>query len=87
VANRLIHFHGRPVTATSANISGMPPAVSAQQVHHIFGGQVDLVLDGGGTPGGQGSSLVGLHDSELCCLREGMVPFARVQQVLNAAKS
>ena len=83
VANRLIHLHGRPVTATSANISGMPPAVTAQQVHQIFGGQVDLVLDGGATPGGQGSSLVGLHESELCCLREGRIPFSLVQQVLK----
>lgn len=85
VANRLIDLFGRPVTATSANLSGMVPAISAHQVEHVFGGLIDLVLDGGVTPGGKGSSLVGLRGAELCCLREGRIPFAQVQQILAAS--
>jgi L-threonylcarbamoyladenylate synthase len=85
VANRLLDLFGRPVTATSANLSGMVPAISAQQVDQIFARQIDLVLDAGATPGGKGSSLVGLDDSELRCLREGKIPFARVLQVVAAS--
>ncbi|WP_448873329.1 L-threonylcarbamoyladenylate synthase [Desulfobulbus propionicus] len=85
VANRLLDLFGRPVTATSANLSGMVPAISAQQVDQIFARQIDLVLDAGATPGGKGSSLVGLDGSELRCLREGKIPFAWVLQVVAAS--
>lgn len=85
VPNRLLHLFGRPFTATSANISGMLPAVTAQEVQRIFGDQIDLILDGGSTPGGHGSTLVGINDSGLCCLREGQIAFAQIQQVLSTS--
>ena len=78
-ANRLIAACGGPLTATSANLSGQPPAVTAAEAFALFGDSVDLVLDGGATPGGQGSTLVGVRAGRLCCLREGVVPFAAVQ--------
>ncbi len=79
VANRLIDVFGAPITATSANISGGSPAVTAAEVSQIFGSQVDLILDGGRTPGGKGSTLVGILGTSLHCLREGVIPFVSVQ--------
>lgn len=81
IAHRLLAAFGGPLTATSANISGKPAAITAQQVEQFFGSQLDLVIDGGGTPGGQGSTLVGLRDGALYCLRQGKVDFSLVQQV------
>lgn len=81
IAHRLLSAFGGPLTATSANISGKPAAITAQQVEKFFGSQLDLVIDGGVTPGGQGSTLVGLRDGALCCLRQGKVDFSLVQQV------
>lgn len=78
-ANRLIAAFGGPITATSANISGTPAAVTASEVARIFGTEVDLILDGGTTPGGSGSTLVGLRGASLYCLREGRIAFAAVQ--------
>lgn len=78
-ANQLIAACGGPLTATSANLSGQPPAVTAAEAFALFGDSVDLVLDGGATPGGQGSTLVGVRAGRLCCLRAGVVPFAAVQ--------
>lgn len=78
-ANRLIAAFGGPITATSANISGAAAAVSADEVTRIFGVEIDMVLDGGQTPGGSGSTLVGVRGESLFCLREGKIAFHAVQ--------
>lgn len=83
-ANRLIAAFGGPVTGTSANVSGYPAAITANEVNRIFGGKVDLILDGGKTPGGMGSTLVGVRDRSLYCLREGKIAFSAVQKCAAA---
>ena len=75
VAQCLVEAMGCPITATSANISGQPAAKTALEVTRQLGGQVDLVIDGGPTPGGQGSTIVGLKGRELHLVREGVIPF------------
>ena len=81
-ANWLIKNFGGPITATSANISGFAAAVSAEGVARIFADEIDLILDGGVTPGGRASTLVGIEGTSLRCLREGTIPFADVQACL-----
>ncbi len=81
-ANQLIRTFGNPITATSANISGFAAAVTADGVARIFFDAIDLILDGGTTPGGRASTLVGIQGSSLHCLREGTIPFAEVQACL-----
>jgi L-threonylcarbamoyladenylate synthase len=49
---------GFPITATSANISDMPPAETASAVVEFFNDSIDLVIDGGKTPGGLPSTIV-----------------------------
>lgn len=79
LASRLLRQYGGPITATSANRSGAPPATTAAEVLESFGAEIDLILDGGTTPGGAGSTLVGCDQKQqLCCLREGVVAFAEV---------
>ena len=87
VAAQLLVAFGGPVTATSANLSRMPAAVSAAQVEQMLAAGVDLILDGGDTPGGSGSTLVGLCDRALCCLREGKIPFSQIQEAATASAS
>ncbi len=38
---------GGPVVASSANLSGQPPATTADEVRTLFGNTLDLILDGG----------------------------------------
>lgn len=83
-ANRLIAAFGSPITATSANISGSPAAVTADEVVRMFGGDIDLILDGGTTLGGCGSTLVGVRDRLLYCLRKGKIDFSAVQACVAA---
>jgi len=44
VATALVGAVGRPITATSANRTGRPAAMTAEQVREIFGSDVDAVL-------------------------------------------
>jgi len=64
-----------PITATSANLSGMPPAEDATQVMNYLGEAIDLIIDGGKTPGGKPSTIVDVTVTPLKVLREGKIPF------------
>ncbi len=57
VALGLVRAAGRPVTAPSANPSGGAPPTVAAEVARFFEGSVDLILDGGATAGGGGSTV------------------------------
>jgi len=74
---------GRPITATSANRSGMIPAKSAEEVKIIFGSSVDYIFDGGVTPGGACSTVVGINDDgSLSLIREGQIAFSTIKDAL-----
>ena len=62
-----------PLTLSSANRSGEPDAVTAQQVVESLGDEVDLVLDDGACQYGQPSSVVQICQGALKILREGVV--------------
>lgn len=80
---KLLDRFGSPITGTSANVSGHPPATTARQVADVFdSSEVDFILDGGPTPGGKGSTLVG-YDGQVSCVREGQIPFSLVLDTLN----
>jgi L-threonylcarbamoyladenylate synthase len=72
---------GFPITATSANISGMPPADTAEDVIKYFGDALDLIVDCGKTPGGKPSTIVDASDQKIRFLRAGAVP---IEDVFNA---
>jgi len=62
-----------PLTATSANISGRPPARDAQSVIEYFNDTLDLIIDGGKTSGGLPSTIVDVTGTTLRILREGII--------------
>ncbi len=78
VAQELVRRFGGPLTATSANVSGLEPAVEAGEVVEQFGNGVDVLVDGGSTPGGLGSTVVGYQNGQLVLVRDGVVPFGAV---------
>ncbi len=67
-----------PLTGTSANRSGQSPAQSAEEVSQQVGSQVDLILDGGTTPGGQPSTVLEIKP-ELRILRQGAISLSDIQ--------
>lgn len=83
-ALRLAKVSPFPVTATSANISGKPPADTASMVTAYFGDSVDAVFDGGKTPGGLPSTIVDAAGETLQILREGAIPARDVLLALTS---
>ncbi|HMF01812.1 MAG TPA: L-threonylcarbamoyladenylate synthase [Terriglobia bacterium] len=74
-ATGLVSRLGSPVTATSANRSGMPSPVTAEEVQSQLGDSIDALVDGGVLPSSGGSTLLDLTADLPVLLREGPVPF------------
>ncbi len=64
---------GSAVTGTSANPSGLPPACTAREVAAFLSCEPALILDGGATPGGPGSTVLDVTVDPPRILREGQV--------------
>jgi L-threonylcarbamoyladenylate synthase len=73
VARALAAALGAPVTAPSANLTGEAPPTTAAEVMRVFDGRIDVVLDGGPTPGGLPSTVLDLTVDPPRVLREGAV--------------
>lgn len=73
VARALAAALAAPVTAPSANLSGAMPPTSVAEVLQVFDGRIELVLDGGPTPGGLPSTVVDVTVDPPRVLREGAV--------------
>ncbi|MBW2453756.1 MAG: threonylcarbamoyl-AMP synthase [Deltaproteobacteria bacterium] len=71
-----------PVAAPSANLSGQPPATSADEVMAGFAGRIPLVLDGGSTEARTASTVVDLTRSKGrgVILRPGVIPAEALQE-------
>jgi L-threonylcarbamoyladenylate synthase len=72
-----------PITATSANISGAPPADTPGNVVMHFGDSLDLLLDAGKTPGGMPSTIVDATGDEIKIMRPGVVPAEDILEFLS----
>jgi L-threonylcarbamoyladenylate synthase len=70
----LIQRLGNPIIGTSANISGQPAALIAEEVGQQLGGQIDFIINGGKCPGGKESTVVDVTSETLIVLRQGIIP-------------
>lgn len=82
-AQKLLEGIGQPLTASSANLSGRDNLSNARDVEHSIGSQLDLILDGGKTKGQQVSTVLDTTVSPPLMVREGAVPRAKIESVLN----
>jgi L-threonylcarbamoyladenylate synthase len=83
VARELLRAAG-PMAITSANISGQPSPSTAQEVLAQLGKRIDLIIDGGRTPGGVPSTLVDCTGKELKILREGPISLEEIRLKLSS---
>jgi L-threonylcarbamoyladenylate synthase len=84
VAQKLAKAAGGVLVSTSANISGDEPARTAAEAKTIFDGKVDIILDGGPSPGGESSTVVDLSGEEIWLLRKGPVSGEEIMATLRA---
>jgi len=81
VAAKLLEAAGRPLAAPSANASGRITATSASHVAAELGGRVDLILDGGATPLGLESTVIGFDGGQAVLLRPGAIAREEIEAV------
>ena len=82
VAAALLKEAAVPVVAPSANVSGMPPALTAAEVAGLFMDKIDWIIDGGPAPLGVGSTVLDLSGESPSILREGAMA-AEVERFLG----
>ena len=82
-ARQLLRAFGRPITATSANISGRGAAADAHAVRAEFGSRIEMIFDGGPTPGHSGSTIVGVEENRLKLIREGVIPYEAILKTVR----
>jgi L-threonylcarbamoyladenylate synthase len=70
-----------PLAVSSANRSGSPPAVTADQAEQELGEVVSVYLDGGPCPGDVPSTIVDLTGPIPRLLRPGVVSIGRIREV------
>jgi L-threonylcarbamoyladenylate synthase len=87
LALELIARVGGAVTGTSANVTGGPSPRDADEVRRQLGGAVDLILDGGPTPGGLESTVVDLTGDAPRLLREGAISRTAIEKLVGPLAS
>jgi L-threonylcarbamoyladenylate synthase len=70
----LIQRLGNPIIGTSANISGEPAALTADEVGQKLGGKIDFIINGGKCPASEESTVVDVTREPPVILRQGIIP-------------
>jgi len=82
-ALELIRASGVPVAASSANLSGKPAPVTAQEAMADLEGKVDMVIDGGRAEVGFESTVVDLTVNPFKVLRVGAIKEEELSRAIN----
>lgn len=82
VARAIAKACGRPITATSANVSGEPATDDPDRVEDTLGDRIDLLIDVGRTPGGAPSTMVDVTEAAPRLVRAGAIAWDEIQQWL-----
>jgi L-threonylcarbamoyladenylate synthase len=89
-ARALVERLGRPVTASSANLPGEPPAANSDEVNRIFAEAVQsgaLFVLPGVAPGGKPSTLVRILGDQVTIVREGAIAESEIRAMEYAHRS
>jgi L-threonylcarbamoyladenylate synthase len=73
----------RPLTATSANLSGSPECSQASEVAEQIGDKIDAIVDLGDTPGTDGSTIIDVTCDPPIILREGAISRQTIEKCID----
>ncbi len=82
VCLELVMLAGHPLAVTSANLSGQPTPLTAQEVATQLSGRLPLILDGGPSPDQQPSTIIDLSVTPPRLLRLGKVSLESLKEFL-----
>lgn len=77
----LIKGLGDPIVGTSANPSGLPSPLTADEVRSQLGDKIDFIIDAGKCPGGKESTIVDVTGEKPVVLREGAIPLEELRKI------
>ena len=83
IAMGIVRKLKRPLTATSANLSGAPECTRASEVAEQIGDKIDAIIDLGDTPGTAGSTIVDVTCRPPVILREGAISRKNIEKYIN----
>lgn len=86
LAREIIRRAGGVLAVTSANLSGQPSSVTAQEVKEQLEDRIDLILDGGRCRGGIPSSVLDCTVFPPVLLRHGAVSEAALRMAIGPIK-
>ena len=87
VARAICRAAGRPLTATSANLSGEPATADPDRVERTLGDRIDLLIDTGPARGGAASTIVDVTGAEPVLVRAGAVAWDDILVWLNTEQA
>lgn len=73
VAAAIVGCFGRPITTTSANLSGFPPSLSIKHVQKYFGSKLSCIVDSGECEPSRGSTVVDMSEETMRVVRDGAI--------------
>jgi len=87
VARAICELAGRPVTATSANLSGAPATADPDVVEETLGDRIDLLIDTGATRGGAPSTIVDVSGAAPSLVRAGAIAWEEILEWLKTGRA
>jgi L-threonylcarbamoyladenylate synthase len=78
---------GRPITATSANVSGNQSTADPDDVERALGDRIDFLLDTGPAPGGPPSTIVDVTTTPATLVRPGAIAWDEIETWLDTLHS
>jgi L-threonylcarbamoyladenylate synthase len=83
IALRIINNYGKPLAATSANISGNPSAIDCSEIIRDFSEKIPLMIDGGRTDFANESTVISLVGEKPVVIREGVIKINQIEDILK----
>ncbi|MFC2024917.1 L-threonylcarbamoyladenylate synthase [Chloroflexota bacterium] len=80
----LVEGLGTPIVGTSANLSGRPSPLTADEVYSQLGDKIDLIINGGRCQGGRESTIIDVTGEIPVVLREGAISREELEQVCGS---
>jgi L-threonylcarbamoyladenylate synthase len=87
IARALSSGLGRPITATSANLSGEPPASTIDAARKSLGNKVKVFLEGGILTAGAPSTVIVCHADGFRIVRAGAISERELRAALSIENS
>ncbi|MGH7797659.1 MAG: L-threonylcarbamoyladenylate synthase [Candidatus Binatia bacterium] len=86
IANELVQALGHPITATSANPSGQPPARNIEQAKNYFDAAIKIFVGGGELTSKTGSTVAEVIGNRIRIIREGEIDRDELQRAVGKGK-